>query len=150
MVQIKFSLGLEFNNIGSRDIQNQFLTTFYALNDCLCFIQFYGVNLVLRARNPRPWHYFQGVYCQFDVTTFSVSCLSSIILVLKIDQFMGYRHLRSILDYTQASCSTASRSTDFQIALFKIGSISPPIALFLVIFTMANLYQHCLQSKFTI
>ena len=41
--------------------------------------------------------------------------------------------------YTQASRSTASRSTDFQIAVFLIGSKSPPTALFLVIFTMTNL-----------
>ena len=33
----------------------------------------------------------------------------------------------------------ASQSTDFQIALFLNGSRSPPIALFLVIFIIANL-----------
>ena len=35
--------------------------------------------------------------------------------------------------------STALHSTDFQIALFLIGSKNPPTTLFLVIFTIANL-----------
>ena len=46
--------------------------------------------------------------------------------------------LGQIKNYIQASRNTAMCSTDFQITLFSIGSKSPLIALFLVIFTIAN------------